>query len=395
MNRLEQKMSERILADEQVILTTDSKEFFNVVKKQKESDIWIRRNVGECKVVALDEVPIMAGQMRGQLNLVEASEDSDLADAMMNPGLALQTKDENGNDKLMPLRYTAMKSILDRGWISGGIFGRFSRYETAEVLNKCYPHFPETLGQILFRDGKISAYHSPDYQVLPTKDLCEALIHALGGKPQIDKYSFKVGEISHERVLMDIAIELKDRKPLENLLIEMGVTDVKLLKSAELLVRLRTSDIATASAKVLPAICIGDRAFLLGDELAMEHKGKEASISRFRELCEGVYSLLTTSIQKMSELGKIVMAHPEGALKGVAKKIGMPKREFYGVNTGPWAQYQQLHSPQPTAAELYRYLWAYPQAIEARDKKSNVALQEMCARALNLDWTEFDHEFEW
>lgn len=127
----------------------------------------------------------------------------------------------NGQDKkgVVPLRYTAMRSLLDRAKIGG-----FSLYneeedtgidvlplqEKANIINKCLSLYTQR-AKVLYRDEKISAIMSGQYAVLAEKDIVEAVEGCL--KDNFPKADFLTGSVSHEFFRMEYALKCRrDRR---------------------------------------------------------------------------------------------------------------------------------------------------------------------------------------
>lgn len=293
------------MRDREEIQFQDQDQMLQFFREQKESDVWVRVYTNELSTLPLDNMPLFAGQIMEELN-IDVSEEA-VKDCMGDMQMMLKFPSEN---KLMivPIRYTALKTLCDRAGISGLSITSYDERpyhsvltpaERAETLSMCLRHF-KNRSLVLLRDEKISAVMSGDerdYSVMPVADLMEILMESL--QERFENYKFVVGITSHEMTKADF--DINDDTMAEEFKEKVGETEVA-LDVSNVIIRLQlvTSDVGRFSATLIPSITMGNVSVRIGEPLKLRHKGCE--VSEFADVCEKIFSMFKDGMKRMEEI---------------------------------------------------------------------------------------------
>ena len=257
------------MRDREEIQFQDQDQMLQFFREQKESDVWVRVYTNELSTLPLDNMPLFAGQIMEELN-IDVSEEA-VKDCMGDMQMMLKFPSEN-KLLIVPIRYTALKTLCDRAGISGLSITSYDERpyhsvltpaERAETLSMCLRHF-KNRSLVLLRDEKISAVMSGDerdYSVMPVADLMEILMESL--QERFENYKFVVGITSHEMTKADF--DINDETMAEEFKEKVGETEVA-LDVSNVIIRLQlvTSDVGRFSATLIPSITMGNVSVRIG-----------------------------------------------------------------------------------------------------------------------------------
>ena len=310
---------------------------------------------------------------------VEAVEDT-----VNNLGLAIQL-----DHKLYPVRETAYKSLLDRAKVNGSGLNKLTKNELAQVLNTFLSHF-RSEALVLVRDEKISAVHSgdeADYSILPIDRLLDALQHKLSDR--FPGNCFEGGYSDH--AITSAAWSLPDQKEeligtYAKLLASKGksITASKLTPG----IRFLTSDTGVSSAKVSALLLGGQHPIHIGSCIAVDHR-HNTSVADFDHALDQLFAQFGESIAKLQHLLEIELDYPVNAMTRVCKKLSMPKKAAVEAI----AMYEITYGGGPaTAHDVFLAMQEIPFIMKTSGAPESklLALEENMARALSLNWADYD-----
>lgn len=349
---------------------------------------WERTEVKNLRIAALDK----ASPLFSDPSLFDASVSEEaIQDTAENLKLALKF-----GDKFFPLRDTAYKGLLDRARISGTALPKLSREKLADVLNSCLTlHRDSAL--LLFRNEKVSAAHSGDardYSVLEIDQLLEGL------RSKIDQRfpgnQFTGGYVDHSLTSASWTLPGQKKELLE--------TYTKLLEShgqaglaAKMMpgIRFSTSDTGKASAKVSALLTGLQYPIHIGSMIAVEHR-KQSKVPDFVESLDMLFAQFGDSVSKLSALLSVHLDHPVNAMTAICKQLSLPKAAaMEAIDMFEMA----FGRDGATAHDVFVAMQEIPFMLKSKGtpEKKLLELQENMARALTLNWRNFDfaREVKW
>lgn len=349
---------------------------------------WKRTEVKNLRIAALDKAsPLFSDPSCFDTSVSEEA----IQDTAENLKLALKF-----GDKFFPLRDTAYKGLLDRARISGTALPKLSREKLADVLNSCLTlHRDSAL--LLFRNEKISAAHSGDerdYSVLEIDQLLEGL------QSKIDQRfpgnQFTGGYADHSLTSASWSLPGQKKELLE--------TYTKLLAShgqaglaAKMMpgIRFSTSDTGKASAKVSALLTGLQYPIHIGSMIAVEHR-KQSKVPDFVESLDMLFAQFGDSVSKLSALLSVHLDHPVNAMTAICKQLSLPKAaSMEAIDMFEMA----FGRDGATAHDVFVAMQEIPFTLKSKgtSEKKLLELQENMARALTLNWRNFDfaREVKW
>ena len=171
---------------------------------------------------------------------------------------------------------------------------------------------------------------------------------------------------------------------------EVAAKNIKSSATVRPALRFMTSDVGMSGANLYPILLIGggSRILPLGYPIKTEHKGG-VDLDYFDEQLSMLYARFTEAIEKQTKLLNIEVSYPNTALLGVLKRIGAPKKASYEAAESFMAQNGE--SPC-TAYELYLAMSdiIFLAQCDGASGGRIAQLEEIVARALSVNWNEFD-----
>lgn len=380
----------KIFADSFSCSFSDSDQFLSFLKERQNNSQWMttpsRNIVFESleKDTRMGELYLKLYEHEGRAEII--------ADTMENTSLLLKV-----NGETYPVRSCAIKTILERARISGHALNKVSREVFTQILNYC---MDVASGNSLIKvaDEKVSAVHGgdpKDYAVLEILPLVQCVRRVLDR--DFPGNTFLTANFDHSIVTAIWSLDGQANELLDayrRAVAEKGLTSATSMKPG---LRFSTSDVGISGANLYPILLTGgsNRIVPLGDPLKLEHKNG-ADLSAFESEMDFLYARFKESIEKQQELLEIDIRYPYNTLLGVLKRIGAPKRISYEVADLFIAQ----NGDDPcTAYHLYLAMSdvIFSAQCEGASGTRIAQLEEIIARALHVNWHEYDRpgEIKW
>lgn len=318
--------SNAIQYDDWVVSTRAEAEFRNALQEVADTSIWESDiTTADMEVFAIkgceEWQELIASKPEFLSTFAKAYEipENIVHDTANHTGLMLKV-----NEEYIPVRTSAMKSMLETAKINGNALKKMSVSNLATVLNYCL-EVAKGSTLLLKRAGKASAVLSADakgYGILPMEELFDVTKEEIKRKFS-GECRFSNGEVSHEymRTLFEVPKcdekafkEYKDFTPsvydLDNL--RMGIV-------------LKSSDVGIAAATLEPVFIMNNRHWRIGSSEKLHHKPGN-SMEDFREIASMMFAKLDKTIETFKELAKISIQHPHNAFLLACKKAKIPKK---------------------------------------------------------------------
>lgn len=306
-----------------------------------------------------------------------------LCDTMKNSKLVL-----SAGEKYIPMRLTAIRSAYERVKIGGSALSRLCKSKLADILSDC-AKVASGSARILTVADKVSAVLGSDYVILPIPEVFKASEAYLS---QFENVKFLEGYFCHDYTtgLWELpAISGEALIRYKDALIKLGEEYVELIP----VLRVITSNTGVSGANLYPSIRRLNQSvnMRLCPEIKLNHKGK-ASIEKFTENLNGVFSRLTDSMDRLTKLAETEVQHPVNVMIGIYKRIGAPKR--YAVQV--IEKYRELLENEPYSAhKLYFDMFDIVQYMKVNPKEKDpcgkeIQLEETLGKIPFLDFDDFD-----
>ena len=307
-------------------------------------------------------------------------------DTVANLGLALRV-----NGGLRPVRETAYKGLLDRAKISGSALAKLNRKDLADVLNVCLQLHQKQQALVLVRGEKVSAVHSgdeKDYSILPIDELLETLQGNLDERFEGNKFESGYSSYSLTSAFWKLPNQKKELlgKYAKHLK-EIGKACLahKLVPG----IQFTTSDTGIASAKVSALLLgVSNEPIHIGSCIAVDHRHKK-TVENFSEALDLLFAQFGDNIKKLEKLLDVTLLYPVNAMTRVCKELVMPKKEAVEAI----AMFESVYGDKPaTAHDVFMSMQEIPYLLKLNNASEGkiLTVQENMARALNLNWADFD-----
>lgn len=288
-----------------------------------------------------------------------------------------------------PVRFdgVAQKTLQERNKLTGKAIADLPVPARCAVLNIVKDLYGDDM-KVLIQESKASAFLSggdKDYAVLDTVTLFEALQNDL--RDRFLSTSFSYGYFDHTRTAAEWTIN-------DNRLIESYVRMLKMLgkdRFAEKLkpsIRFSTSDIGVGKAAVSAYINTGRIPICIGSALEVKHRSGATEADFVREI-GGIFSQFGDLVKNLERLYDIELDYPANVLKGVCKKLLLPK----GISLQVLQMWKDIYGEaSATAGDVYLQMQEVLYEAKLENPKSQFTLEENLTRALNkrFDWKSFD-----
>jgi hypothetical protein len=343
---------------------------------------WERADVNSLCVEPLDESAPLYSSFSSFALCVS---DDAVKDTARNLGLAIKM-----NGAYYPVRDTAYKSLTDRAKIGGTSLPKLQRESLARAINDCLATQKKARALLLIRDQKVSAVHSgdeKDYSILPIDELMTGL------KAKLDERftgnAFDAGYSDHS--LTSAAWSLPDQK--DDLLGSYHKTlaaQGKAALVAKLMpgIRFSTSDTGFASAKV-SALLLGMRYPIhIGGMLATEHRD-QSKVGDFLNSLDMLFAQFEDSVKRLEMLTTVFLDYPVNAMTAVCKKLAMPKKAALEAVS----MFEMAYGgTTATAHDIFMAMQEIMFMLKSEKTSENkmLLLEESMARALTLNWSQYD-----
>ena len=381
-------MKEKVFADDFTKNFYSQSEFLDFLTEREKNSYWSRIRAKDLKFYAMEKGDEITQRLENEYAL-QGKEDV-FSDTIENTRLILQA-----DNRLIPVRSCAIKTILERARISGNALNKVRKSVLSEILNYC---MAVTSGEALLRvcEDKITAVHGgdeSDYSVLEMPELFKRTVDYL--ESNFSGYTF--AGASYDHLIVTSLWELSKDDALVSTyresLLNNGI-DVGEIKPA---LRLTTSDAGVSGVNLYPIVFVGSEAKVipLGNALKLEHKNK-ADIQRFDEQLNLLYSQYSKALGGIEKLLKITIKNPVNTMLGVMKRIGIPKKlafeaaELFSI---------QSKNMSCTAHDIYFGIaeTEFMMQYEGSEGSKIAKMEENIARAINIRWTDYDipGDFRW
>jgi hypothetical protein len=258
------------------------------------------------------------------------------------------------------------------------------------MLNACFALYKDG-ALLLIREQKVSAVHSgddKDYSILHIDKLLENL------KAKLDERfpgsEFDAGYSDHSITgaawtLPNQRDELLDtyRKTLE----AQGKTAL----AAKLMpgIRFTTSDTGVGSAKVTALLMGLSYPIPIGGTVATEHR-RQTKIEDFQETLGLLFAQFEDAVAHLEKLTEVYLDYPVNAMTAICKLLKMPKKValeaigMFEVASG---------GAEATAHDVYMAMQEIMFICKTQSIPENkmLRLEEAMARALTLNWSNYDY----
>lgn len=360
----------------------EQEEFLECLKRIGKNSFWERRKSKNLRLVAITEGSRMEKEMKEQY-ADDGLDEEIITDTIINTGLLLKVR-----NKYYPVRACAIKTILDRAGIKGPGLKKVEKNVYARILNDC---LKVAKGEALLRisEGKVSAVLGGDCHDYAVIDMEQIFLHSveylndnfkgckyLGGFYEHDMAS-ALWELSGEDELLDAYKE-------ELRLHGKSVEDMKPM------VRITTSDTGAGGANIFPMLVAGkeNTTINLGEPLRLGHRNG-TKISEFDERLKMLYGKYRLATGNLIKLLKIDIQNPVNCMKGVMDKLGIARK--YEAEAVDLFKAQYGEDPC-TAHDIYYGISEilYMLTCEGEEGSKIARMEEAIARALSLNWPEYD-----
>jgi hypothetical protein len=350
--------------------------------EQTKRSQWERADITGLRVEPLDEGSPLYGDTSAFALCV--GEDA-VKDTAKNIGLAIRFAGTH-----YPVRDTAYKSLLDRAKISGTSLPKLPREALARTLNDCLATQRNASALLLIREQKASAVHSgdeKDYSVLPIDELLDSL------KTKLDeRFPGNVFENGYgDHALASAAWSMPDQKDdLLGTYHKTLVSQGKAALAAKLMpgIRFSTSDTGVASAKV-SALLLGLRYPIhIGGMVATEHRA-QSKVGDFQSSLDMLFAQFEDAMARLEKLTAIYLDYPVNAMTAICKKLAMPKKaalEAVGMFEAAYGGGMATAHDVFIAMQEIMFICKTERTPESK----LLLLEESMARALTLNWPQFD-----
>lgn len=325
-------------------------------------------------VKPIDDLPLLVNDIARELG---CDKDATL-DTMSGTRLAITI-----GGVTYPLRNTAMKSLLERAEVTGGVIRKCTPKDFELLFNKIC--MPKANGNalVLIRGRKVTAVLSDNnggYGSLSMNEMMEKTEEMLkarfGGKAK-----FVVGEISHgfmaAKYVIDDPSLLKEYEALTVGSVYGGPYTPQLA--------IYSADVGTCSATIAASIRTARGASIrINGELAIEHS-KGVSIDDFSEKLEQVFSKYTEFTTRLGKLAEITVTDPCKAFMLAQEKAAIPKKlakkalEDFRMYVGDGES--NAHDIYLGLCEVLFYA-----KCAGYGEKDLCRMEDLIARCLTFDW---------
>jgi len=363
-------------------------DFLEFLKNIVRNSIWDRKKSKDLRLMAINEDSKIAAELKEQY--AEEGLDDIIADTIRNTGLALKVE-----NKCYPVRDCAVRTILDRAGISGPALRRVDRNVYSRILNDC---LRVASGDALLRisEGKVSAVLGGDgheYAILDMEQIFRCAVEYLN--ENFSGCTYLGGFFEHHMASSLWELSGEDRL-LDAYRVELRHNG-KTPEEMKPVVRITTSDTGVSGANIYPMLLSGSRndTIGIGSPLRLEHKAG-ATIAKFEEQLKLLYGKYQLAIGNLTRLLSVGVNNPANCMMAVMKRLGIAKR--YGMEAVEMFKAQYGEDPC-TAHDIYYGISEilYMLTCSGAPGSRITAMEESIARALALNWAEYDipGEFKW
>lgn len=373
----------KIYEDDFACSFRDRNRFLEFLKERKENSFWLKAPSRRLRFQSVEKDSSLGDlYMQFFRNIGKAGI---LEDTMENTSILLSV---NGSD--YPVRSCALKTILERARISGNALSKVPTRVFTEILNYC---MDVASGDSLIKvaDEKVSAVHGgdpKDYAVLDILPLFQRVKDFLD--ETFPGNTFLTANYDHSIVTAIWSLDGQSSELLDTYRREVAAKGLAGKTNVLPALRFTTSDVGVSGANLYPILLMGksSRIVPLGYPIKTNHKNG-VDMDYFNEQLSLLYARFREAIEEQTKLLDIDVRYPATAMLGVLKRIGAPKKASYEALD----QFLAQHGDIPCSAyELYLAMSEviFISQCEGASGGRIAQLEEIVARALHVDWQEYD-----
>lgn len=153
-------------------------------------------------------------------------------------------------------------------------------------------------------------------------------------------------------------------------------------------IRFITSDTGIASAKVSALLLGGQHPIHIGSCVSVDHRHK-STVADFDLALDQLFAQFGESLAKLQHLLEVDLEYPVNAMTRVCKKLSMPKKAAVEAI----AMYEMTYGGGPaTAHDVFLAMQEIPFIMKTSGAPESklLTLEENMARALTLNWSDYD-----
>lgn len=203
---------------------------------------------------------------------------------------------------------------------------------------------------------------SEGYKILPVYDLITTLFDAL--EKTFENFEIVSYEFHPEYSIVDIS--LKNSKLDEKYAEHLGN------KNSKFILRFQTSDAGWSATTLIPMICERNYKLYVADPLAIEHRGKNASLEAFSENCNNIYALAQEGINNLYRLKQKEISHPVACFFNLCQKLHIGESVINNSSLRGTLSRVNQSGNSVTALQLYRWIGQI-MTIPASSRSKSVA----------------------
>ena len=242
---------------------------------------------------------------------------------------------------------------------------------------------------IRFSEGKVSAVLSGDCNDYAVLDVEQIFLHSVDYLTANFKGCQYLGGF-YEHNMVSALWELSGEDELLKAYKEELRLHGKSVDEMKPMVRITTSDTGNGGANIFPMLVSGkeNTTINLGEPLRLEHRNGN-DITEFDQQLKQLYGKYQLATGNLITLLKIDIMNPINCMRGVMDKLKIPKK--YQAEAVELFKAQQGEDPC-TAHDIYYGISEilYMLACDGEEGSRITRMEEIIARALSLNWTEFD-----
>ncbi len=258
----------------------------------------------------------------------------------------------------------------------------------ARILNDC---LKVAKGEALLRisEGKVSAVLGGDCHDYAVLDMEQVFLHSVDYLTGNFKgCSYLAGFYEHD--MASALWELSGEDALLDAYRKELALHGKAPDEMKPVVRITTSDTGSGGANIFPMLVSGkeNTTISLGSPLRLGHRNG-TKISEFDDQLKLLYGKYQLAAGNLVKLLKVEVMNPVNCMKGVMDKLGIARK--YGAEAVDLFVAQYGEAPC-TAHDIYFGISEilYMLACEGEEGGRIARMEETIARALSVNWTEFD-----
>lgn len=382
------------LGDNETISLASEKELHDYVDYREETDRWLHPLAMQLSVIG---IPCMRAWFARAIEKVgdklKDVTDEEIEQTVQEYGFFVQFPNEDSNEEVRPLRWTALDSLLGRAGIDGSRLRRTKPSAKKEVMppeikasmiTGSLIYNSETTS-LLVRDGKVTNIGSEKYQVLSAKKGIDTLEGYLGTTHP--KFAYQTGMVSHEYLVADYLIN--DDEMEQSFMFAMQQAGIDQIKEVKAGIRFTTSNVGTSKMRARLFLVINGSDVMFGKAIGEAHE-TGSSIEGFGSKLPQVDALFSEAEEKVEELGNTPIQFPGSCFRYMAEKAG-----FSATFSAKKAEDISAKYSSATAIDIYLELNASIEEALAGKKtaKNFVTFSENVASLLFVDFKAFDKPY--